>query len=255
VNLVEIFSSAQGEGPYVGTLTLFLRFAECDLRCAWCDSPHTWKPARSCRIETERGSGRFRSVPSPLRIGDALAAAEALGAKQHRFVSLTGGEPLLQPEAVRELAGELRRLGPGILLETHGLAVSALGRVLDRIDVVSMDWKLASDVRRAEDPKQGAAVPFHAEHERFLRLATQASQVVIKVVITEATEDEEVREACARIARVAPDSPLILQPVTPFGSVRSRPSAQRLLRLAAAASQRLRDVRIIPQTHATYGAP
>ena len=47
-NLVEIFSSIQGEGPHVGESTLFVRFGACDLRCRWCDSPHTWRPAATC---------------------------------------------------------------------------------------------------------------------------------------------------------------------------------------------------------------
>ena len=44
-NLVEIFSSIQGEGPDLGAATLFVRFGGCDLRCRWCDSPHTWQPS------------------------------------------------------------------------------------------------------------------------------------------------------------------------------------------------------------------
>ena len=57
MNLVEVFSSVQGEGTHVGETTLFVRFGECDLRCRWCDSPHTWQPARVCCFETHRGSG------------------------------------------------------------------------------------------------------------------------------------------------------------------------------------------------------
>lgn len=184
-----------------------------------------------------------------------MAAAEALGAKAHAFASLTGGEPLLQPGAVRALAGALRTRGPRILLETHGLASEALERVIDRVDVVSMDWKLASDVRRAGSRRRDPRPPFHAEHERFLRVARRAPEVVVKIVVTEASRDEEIREACERVARVARDVPLILQPVTPFGPVRARPSPERVLQLAALAAERLADVRVIPQTHPMYGAP
>ncbi|MGE4653124.1 MAG: 7-carboxy-7-deazaguanine synthase QueE, partial [Myxococcota bacterium] len=52
-NLVEVFSSIQGEGPHVGASTVFVRFGGCDLRCAWCDSPHTWLPSKRCRLEVE----------------------------------------------------------------------------------------------------------------------------------------------------------------------------------------------------------
>jgi len=105
-NLVEIFSSFQGEGPHVGASTLFVRFGECDLRCRWCDSPHTWKPSARCRIEDPaRGE---REIANPVPLAEVAAAAEALDLSHHRFVSLTGGEPLLQPEAVRAIAEALR---------------------------------------------------------------------------------------------------------------------------------------------------
>jgi organic radical activating enzyme len=274
-NVVEVFSSVQGEGPDVGVATLFVRLGGCDLRCRWCDSPHTWQPAAECRLETERGSGRFRSVANPLCLDTVVEAAKALDAASHAFVSLTGGEPLLQPEAAAGLAQALRALGPRVLLETHGLAHEALPLLLPFVDVVSMDWKLASDVRRAVDPKRGAVAPgpgdhgavapgprdhgagapFHADHERFLSLARSASRVVVKIVVTGASEDAEVDEAVGRIARVAPEAVLVLQPVTPHGPVRERPAAARLLALAARARQRLGDVRVIPQTHPLWGAP
>ena len=66
-----------------------------------------------------------------------------------------------------------------MLLETHGLASEALESVLADIDVVSMDWKLSSDVRRASDPRRGAVEPFHAEHEKFLTIARQAPELIL----------------------------------------------------------------------------
>jgi organic radical activating enzyme len=253
-NLVEIFSSVQGEGPDVGASTLFVRLGACDLRCRWCDSPHTWKPARECRIELRRGSAEFRVVPNPVPLEVVIDAARSLDAPRHRFVSLTGGEPLLQPEACAELARALRALGPRIHLETHGLHAEPLALVLPHLDVVSMDWKLASDVRRESEAKGGAAAPFHAEHEAFLARARSAPQVVVKIVVTPASEDAEIDTAVAAIARVAPQAILVLQPVTPHGPVRERPSAARMLALAVRAEGALRDVRVIPQTHPLYGA-
>ena len=252
MDLVEIFSSVQGEGTHVGESTLFVRLGGCDLRCRWCDSPHTWRPSKTCRFETTRGSGAFREVENPVSLDDAIAAAEALDVGSHRFVSLTGGEPLLQPEAVRELARALHARGPRIHLETHGLASEALGQVLDQIDVVAMDWKLASDVRRADGPEGD----FHESHERFLRVARQQPhvEVEVKVVVTTSSLDTEIEAVCARVAAVDPAIPLVLQPVTPFGPVREAPDASRLLGWVEKASQRLACVRLIPQTHKAYGA-
>jgi 7-carboxy-7-deazaguanine synthase len=253
-NLVEIFSSIQGEGTHVGATTLFVRFGGCDLRCAWCDSPQTWKPARECRVEVGRGSGAFRTRANPVSVEDAIAAAEALDCAAHEFASLTGGEPLLQPEAAGEIARALRARGPRILLETHGLATEGLEIAIAGVDVVSMDWKLSSDVRRASDPKRGAVEPFHGEHEKFLAVARRAPELVVKIVVTPASADAEIDEAVSRIEASAPEAALILQPVTPFGAVREAPNAERLLSLCARISNRLAKVRVIPQTHKIYGA-
>jgi organic radical activating enzyme len=254
VNLVEIFSSLQGEGPYVGASTLFVRFGACDLRCRWCDSPHTWRPAARCRIETRRGTARFAELPNPVSLADALKAAEALELPAHRFVSLTGGEPLLQPEAAAELARALRTRGPRIYLETHGLACEALEQVVDAVDVVSMDWKLASDVWRATDDPRAAPPDYHAAHAAFLRRARQSAEVFVKVVVTPASTDAELEAMARGVAQVDARVPLIVQPVTPHGGVTQRPSAQRLLEIAARLERTLADVRVIPHTHPLYGA-
>ncbi|MFQ5417742.1 MAG: 7-carboxy-7-deazaguanine synthase QueE [Myxococcota bacterium] len=254
-NLVEIFSSVQGEGIHAGMSTLFIRFGECDLRCRWCDTPHSWKPAVRCRIERARGSGDYRECDNPVAIDAVIAAAEALEFAAHRFVSLTGGEPLLQPDAVLAVAARLRGRGPRLYLETHGLLADALGQVLGAVDVVSMDWKLTSDVRRAADPRHGPVEAFHAAHEAFLRIARSAPEVMVKVVVTPGSEDDELDEMADRVSRVDRDIPVIVQPVTPFGSVKEGADPGRLLGLANRLERLLSDVRVIPQTHKSYGVP
>ena len=38
VKIKEIFTSVQGEGPYVGYKQLFIRFCNCNLKCNYCDT-------------------------------------------------------------------------------------------------------------------------------------------------------------------------------------------------------------------------
>lgn len=250
-NLVEIFWSAQGEGPHVGRSTVFVRFGECDLRCRWCDSPGTWRPARTCRIAVP-GVGRpDRVVPNPVSQETIAEAIRALDPRPGSFVSLTGGEPLLQPAACAEVAVRARQAGLRVHLETHGLAVEGLSRVVEHVDVVSMDWKLGSDVEPA-DPE--APRDFEARHRAFLEVAVRAPDLYVKVVVSDRTADEELDPVCRAIREIAPDTPLILQPVTPFGRVRTRPDAARLLALLRRCEATVRDVRLIPQTHPIYGA-
>ena len=231
-----------------------MRLAGCDLRCGWCDSPRTWLPAKQCRFEESAGSARFRVLPNPVDLPTLLSALDALDVGRGTLVSLTGGEPLQQAEVVRELASALKRRGQRVYLETHGLLVDALEGVVELCDVVSMDWKLASDVRRESDSKHAEVTPFHDEHTRFLAVAARAAECFVKVVLTPNTRDEELEELCSRIARTAPATPLILQPVTPFARVAQRPSAAQLLTWTRLCAGLLDDVRLIPQTHPIYGA-
>jgi organic radical activating enzyme len=99
-NFVEVFSSVQGEGPHVGASTLFVRLGVCDLRCRWCDSPHTWRAAETCRVQVARGADEHRVIENPVAIDAIVEAAARLEVERHVFVSITGGEPLLQPEVV-----------------------------------------------------------------------------------------------------------------------------------------------------------
>lgn len=253
-NLIEIFSSVQGEGTHIGSSTLFFRLGECDLRCRWCDTPHSWRPAAACRLETARGTGAFRVVDNPVSIADALGAADALDLDSHAFGSITGGEPLLQPAAVRALALGIRERGPRVHLETHGIAVEALETVIDVVDVVSMDWKFTSDVRRASDRKGVPVASFHDAHERFLAIATRAPEVVVKLVVTLDTREDEIGEMCERISKSGADISLVVQPVTPAGPVKETPGADRLLPLLARIERTIPGVRLIPQTHKLYGA-
>ncbi len=250
LELFELFSSVQGEGPHVGESTLFVRTAGCDLRCAWCDSPRTWGRARVCRVEEERGSGRFRELANPLRPEQVVAEAERLGVARHRMVSLTGGEPLLQARALAPLAAALRARGPRVLLETHGLHAGALRAILPHVDVVSMDWKLESDVRWA--PGAGGA-SFGDLHAAFLGEARAAPELVIKVVLSPRTAPGELDRVVERVATLAPEATLVLQPVTPAGSIRSAPPPEALLAALRTAEERLDRVLLIPQAHRLLG--
>jgi organic radical activating enzyme len=211
-------------------------------------------PAIECRIETDRGTAKFRSVANPVSVDDVVAAAESLEFERHRFVSFTGGEPLLQAAALGPLASRLRDRGPRLHLETHGLCVEGLAQALAWVDVVSMDWKFASDVRRASQPRNSPSRSFHEEHTAFLELARRAPEVVVKIVVTRSTQDAEIDAMTDAVARIDPSVPVVVQPVTPFGSVRETPTASALLAWVARIERRLENVRLIPQTHKAIGA-
>ena len=94
----EIFHSIQGESSHAGRPCVFVRLTACDLRCSWCDTPYAFTGGQKMAVE------------------DVLARVGALGIP---LVELTGGEPLLQKEAI-PLMGQLLAAGHEVLLETGG---------------------------------------------------------------------------------------------------------------------------------------
>jgi organic radical activating enzyme len=252
-SLVEIFASIQGEGSEVGRSMVFVRFGGCDLRCRWCDSPNTWRASETCRIEEIACSGQFTERLNPISAEVIAEIVSGLAPRPATWISLTGGEPLLQPQAVAAVVDRLALAGRRIYLETHGLHSEALSSIVERVDLVSMDWKLASDVRWGPGRSAMPGQDFHDAHQAFLRVAMRAGEVYVKVVVTPSTQDEELDAMIDRIVSVSADIPLVLQPVTPMGGVDAMPRPEQLVRWQGRAEERLADVRLIPQTHPIYG--
>ena len=239
--LIEIFSSLQGEGVLIGCRQVFLRFAECNLDCAYCDTPFQAGP--TCRVENPPGSGRFDSRDNPVRLAvitELLADWQRNSHQMHHSLALTGGEPLLHADILREWLPEVRPLLP-VFLETNGTLADQLDKVLPLIDFVSMDIKGAAVT--------GVATPW-AEHARFLALAGDRL-CQVKLVVDGATTEAELLGAARLVHQHAPQTPFILQPRTLVSGPALGGTA--LLGLQELAATVHRDVRIIPQVHPWLG--
>jgi 7-carboxy-7-deazaguanine synthase len=246
VFVTEIFSAIQGEGALVGERQIFVRLAGCNIRCAYCDQPEALeKVAGPCRIEQTPGRRDWDPTESPLEDGTVVGAVERLwGALPHHSVSLTGGEPLFQREAV-QLAAALAGRGLPLYLETNGMLATALARMAPHLAHVSMDLKLTS--------VDGERVAL-ATHERFLAVAAgSVPHVFCKIVVGADTSAGELEEAVAMVVRTAPATEIFIQPVTPFAAVDEAPAPEQVLDLQAAALRIHRRVRVVPQTHKAIG--
>ncbi len=241
VNLVEVFSSIQGEGLYVGCRQVFVRLAGCNIFCQYCDTTNSFCVPEYAKIEQEPGRRNFMAIANPVPVAKLIELVSNLCRSPHHSVSVTGGEPLLQPETVSAF-GSLREQGIGLYLETNGTLPRALEQVIDQVDIISLDFKLPSAMKGKE---------YWQQHEQFLLTAVRREPFV-KVVLSAETTSEEILRSIDLIEVVDSTVPLIFQPVTPTNGVHAV-DPQKVLLWQQLALHRLKDVRVIPQTHKIMG--
>lgn len=236
--ITEVFTSVQGEGPYVGCRHMFVRFAGCNLECTYCDTP---APAgRRCRVENSPGRKVFTWHQNPVTVETLLGwTSRAVGPRYHAL-ALTGGEPLLHAGFLEAFLARFCEHGGRCYLETNGTLPEAMERLTRLVDIVAMDVKLPSVT--------GFPFPL-AEHRRFLE-AIGPAHVFVKAVVGSETTDAELDAVCGLLSAGARPVMLVLQPVTPFAGVRPAPP-ERLLEMQERCLDRLPEVRVIPQVHRT----
>lgn len=241
-HVMEIFSAIQGEGPFVGVPQIFFRLYRCNLRCAWCDTPESFELSGPGQVENPPGGRRFDSFDNPISPELAMELLAPFISRPHHSISFTGGEPLLQPEFLKALFPLLKEKHERIFLETGGSLPEILEKVIDWVDIVSMDLKLPSSAKER---------PLWEKHEEFLRIASR-KECYVKIVLTRDTLPEEFARGVELVKRIAPDATVILQPVTPLGGCEP-PGETELLARQEEALRVLRDVRVIPQVHKLSG--
>lgn len=241
-NMVEIFSSIQGEGLLVGVRQVFLRFHGCTLDCHYCDSGTTRIASipKFCQMESTPGRQDFTEVMNPVSleyIKELLSKWVSQLPNAHHSISLTGGEPLLQVEQLLKYLPEWREILP-IYLETNGIHFPELSKCIDFLDYISMDFKLPSTTK---------SHAYWEEHRKFLKIAAQGN-VYVKIVVSKETPKSEIRKTCEIIVSVNSNIPLIIQPMTTSNGIDTIPFLS-LFEFQEEACRYLKEVRIIPQTH------
>lgn len=126
LRITEIFHSLQGEAASVGQPTVFIRLTGCPLRCRYCDTEYAFT------------GGTWRGLSE---IVDEVARYGA------RYVCVTGGEPLAQPNTPALLT-RLCDAGWRVSIETSGsFDVSALDPRVVRV----VDWKTPGSGEQARN--------------------------------------------------------------------------------------------------------
>lgn len=240
-NLIEVFSSAQGEGPYLGFRQIFLRFAECNLKCTYCDTDS--QPLANINIEQTPGNQDFEPIANPVDVDTLFYYIKRLDNPKgiHHSISLTGGEPLVQADFLKFFLTEnFAKYKYKIYLETNGILSDELEKVVKLVDIVSMDIKLPSSTKNP--------IEHWHEHKRFLEVLNHCKKSkvehFVKVVVNNDFTDYELYNIVWCIASSESNAALILQP-----EFNNPPDSVKLLAWQAMLLKHLDNVRIIPQTH------
>ncbi len=134
---------------WYGNVCLVVFFAGCNIRCPYCQNSSLLPIDSGQHVLMSYLEERLRTGMEPVPQLDAVV--------------FTGGEPLLQPDAVIEAARLVKGLGLGLMLDTNGTLYGAAERVLKAglVDRVALDVKAplnAAEYGRVTGvPETGAA--------------------------------------------------------------------------------------------------
>lgn len=213
VRIKEIFESIQGEGPYVGYKQLFVRFCNCNLKCNYCDtefsSESDFEEYNPCELAGK--INRYNNVHS---------------------VSLTGGEPLLASEFLKDM---MPLVNKKIYLETNATLAEKFLDVKPFIDIISADIKLESATGIKNSYKF---------HDKFFENC-KGIETFAKIVFNNEISDNEITNCCELGKKY--NIELILQPEMKgdIMTVSSEFAAEILDKFL----DKYDKVRLIPQVH------
>lgn len=143
LRITEIFYSLQGESSRVGLPTVFIRLTGCPLRCVYCDTAYAFEGGQRMSIDEILQQTKGFSTP---------------------FVTVTGGEPLAQPECIKLLT-ELAAQGFDVSLETSGAMPI---EPVDKAVSVIMDLKTPSSGECHRNLVENIAHLKHTDEVKFV---------------------------------------------------------------------------------------
>ncbi|WP_083638792.1 7-carboxy-7-deazaguanine synthase QueE [Rhizobium oryziradicis] len=181
IRISEIFGpTIQGEGVLIGQPTVFVRTGGCDYRCSWCDSLHA--------VDSQ-----FRDAWQPMDVDAIWADVEHLSGGVPLMVSLSGGNPAIQP--LDGLIAHGHQRGYRFALETQGS--------------IARDWFADLDVLvlSPKPPSSGMETDWIALDDCLNKAGTKP-QTVLKFVVFDEADYAYAKAASARY----PHLPTYLQP-------------------------------------------
>ena len=175
VRISEIFGpTIQGEGPLIGRPTVFVRTAGCDYRCSWCDTLYAVLP-------------EYRDEWTLMTPAEILTRVNDLAANQPVLISLSGGNPALQP--LDNLISLGRYSGHSFALETQGSVAQPW--------FAKLDWLILSP----KPPSAGMHTDWNAL-DACVEAAGARPYCVLKIVVFDEIDYSFARTVASRCPKL-----------------------------------------------------
>ena len=235
VRLFEIFTSVEGEGILYGTKTLFVRLAGCPFTCFYCDTKES--------LPLDSGT--------EYTIEEANELIDNNLQNQTYKVNFTGGDPLIQHQAVAQLAKHIQSKKIPTYLESSCFDIDRFNHVLPFIDIVKIEFKTKdSDF---VDSKHYEKLIGHTM--KCLESSVKSNKTTyVKIVVSSKTQLSEFKTLVNDIFNIISKENIdgfVIQPT--YGI--SEPSLDLLLDLYDIVFPYYIDVKVVPQLHKFIGAP
>jgi len=235
VRIFEIFTSIEGEGILYGTKTLFVRLAGCPFTCFYCDTKES--------LPLDSGT--------EYDIKDAFKLIDSHLKNQTYKVNFTGGDPLIQHEAVAEMAKYIQNKKIPTYLESSCFDSNKFNQLLPYIDIVKIEFK-TPDSKFVDDHHYEKLISNAVKCLEFSLIAKKTTY--IKIVVSSKTKLQEfsnlVNQIFNRVSEKNIDG-FIIQPT--YGI--AEPSLDHLLNLYDVVFPFYPQVKVVPQLHKFIGAP
>lgn len=178
---LNVSGTIQGEGKLIGVPSLFVRLAGCNLRCQWSLSDGEISTCDTSYANDGSSESTWYDVEDVVEI-----VLNNLGSIRH--VVITGGEPLLQRQALIVFCELLKsKKDVHITIETN--ATIKIGDLSRFIDLYSVSPKLSNAVVVKSDQ-----IPLY-DVQSFIDSARKDStkDIQIKFVVAEPLEEEKIK--------------------------------------------------------------
>ncbi len=222
-NIIEIFSSIQGEGLLIGKRQIFIRFAGCNIDCKYCDT-----------LDSKSGNiGRYYTFEE---LNDEI---QSLLTPDFHSLEITGGEPLLNSEYIREF---LSKYDYKVMLETNATLPDNLESLVGLVDMVSMDIKLPEHFNTKEE----WLTVYENELKSIKVIEDNDMKYYLKIVVSPTTTTKIIENILKDLTNlISDDVEIIVQPVSPMSLWSTKENLFKISEIIG----KYYNVSIIPQIH------